>query len=172
MGAGEGARKADIRLAGRLGALLARAGFVVLTGGREVGVMAAATRGAKRVRGSLTVGVLPGKGGPAAPGLDVAIYTGMGHARNAVNVLSSDLIIAVGSGGAGTAAEVAIAIKAGKPLVLLAPSREAESFFRKLEPGIAVAATPEEALEIGRSRLAASGPFPISWPPRPGCRRG
>jgi uncharacterized protein (TIGR00725 family) len=156
MGAGDGARAADVRLAERLGELLARAGFVVLTGGREVGVMAAAARGAKKVPGSLTVGILPGDGGPAAAGLDVVIRTGMGHARNAVNVLSSDVVVAVGRGGAGTASEVAIALKTGRPLILLAPAGEAEAFFRALDPRIAVAATPEEALEIARTRRSAS----------------
>lgn len=87
MGAGDGASGADIRLAERLGELLAAAGFVVLTGGRDVGVMAAATRGAKKVPKSLTVGVLPGNGGPVAQGLDVVIFTGLGLARNAVNIL-------------------------------------------------------------------------------------
>ncbi len=162
MGAGDGASGADIQLAERLGELLAEAGFVVLTGGRDVGVMAAATRGAKRVGGSVTVGVLPGSGGTVAQGLDIAIFTGLGHSRNTVNVFSSDVVFAIGTGGPGTASEVAIAIKAKKPLVLLAPATEAVAFFRKLEPGLHVAVTPEEALEIALSRLSPSRPRPTS----------
>ncbi len=167
MGKGDGAGSADIRLAERLGELLARAGFVVLTGGREAGVMAAATRGAKKVPGSLAVGVLPGSGGPAAKGLDVAIYTGLGLSRNGVNVLSSDVIIAVGRGGAGTASEVALALKAERPVILLAPSMEAAAFFRALGAGVPVATTPEKAVRIARSRLFASRRRSTSQPAPP-----
>lgn len=162
MGAGDDAREADILLAERLGELLARAGFVVLTGGRDAGVMAATMRGAKKVPGSLTVGVLPGNGGPVAQGLDVVIFTGLGLARNAVNILSSDVVVAVGIGGPGTASEVAIAIRAKKPLVLLAPPPEAEAFFRTLDPGLRVAATPEEAVEATLETMAPSEPRPTS----------
>lgn len=162
MGAGDHASGADVRLAERLGELLAAAGFVVLTGGRDVGVMAAATRGAKKVPGSLTVGVLPGNGGPVAQGLDVIIFTGLGLARNAVNILSSDIVVAVGTGGSGTASEVAIAIKTRKPLVLLAPPPKAEAFFRTLDPGLRVAATPEEAVEAALETLSPSEPRPTS----------
>ncbi len=155
MGAGDQARGKDLRLAERLGELLARAGFVVLTGGRDAGVMAAATRGAGRVRGSLKVGILPGTGGPVAPGLDVAVFTGLGHSRNAVNVLTSDVVFAVGAGGPGTASETAIAIKTGKPLVLLAPTRAAAAFFRSLGGDLAVARTPGEAVALARRRLGS-----------------
>src|SRR5262245_23549611 len=95
MGAGEDALPSDVTLAERLGELAAREGYVVLTGGRDVGVMAAANRGAKRVAGSITVGVLPStdEDGDASPFVDVVIYTGMGSARNAINVLSSDVVV-------------------------------------------------------------------------------
>jgi uncharacterized protein (TIGR00725 family) len=162
MGAGDGASGADIRLAERLGELLAAAGFVVLTGGRDVGVMAAATRGAKKVRDSLTIGILPGTGGAVAQGLDVVIFTGLGLARNAVNILSSDVVVTVGTGGPGTASEVAIAIRAKKPLVLLAPPPEAEAFFRTLDPGLRVAATPEDAVEATLETMSPSEPRPTS----------
>src|SRR5262249_46487557 len=42
-----------------LGELIARQGWVVLTGGRASGVMDAASEGAKSVPGSLTIGILP-----------------------------------------------------------------------------------------------------------------
>ena len=162
MGAGEGAGADDIRMARRLGELLARAGFVVLTGGRDAGVMAAAAKGAKAVAWSLTVGILPGEGGSSAPGIDVVIYTGLGHSRNAVNVLSSDIVVAVGRGGPGTASEVAIALKIGRPVVLLAPAAEAAAFFRSFDPRIAITWTPEDALRIVRSRLPARRRTPTS----------
>ena len=96
MGAGEAATEDDVRLAEDLGEKIAAEGWVLLTGGRDSGVMAAASRGAKRVSGSLTIGILPSESGPVAPAVDVAVFTGMGNARNAINVLSSDVIV-VGS---------------------------------------------------------------------------
>jgi uncharacterized protein (TIGR00725 family) len=137
-----------VKLAEELGERAARAGWIVLTGGREAGVMRAALRGAKKVEGSLTVGILPGRDrAEASPFADVAIATGMGEARNIVNVLSSDVVVACGAGGPGTASEAALALKAGKPLVLLAPSPEAAAFFAGLG-AVRVAETAAAAVEI------------------------
>jgi uncharacterized protein (TIGR00725 family) len=150
MGAGDGASLRDCALAESLGAEIARRGWVLLCGGRAAGVMDAAAKGARSVPGSLIVGILPGEGEDAAVSehLDLAVFTGMGNARNAVNVLSSDVVIACGAGGAGTASEVSLAIKSGKPVVLLAPSEEAVAFFRTLDPRAAIAATAAEAIDL------------------------
>jgi uncharacterized protein (TIGR00725 family) len=94
-------------------------GAVLLCGGRG-GVMEAAAEGA-RAAGGLTVGVLPGTDAgdtPPNPFIDVALFTGLGEARNWVNVCASDAVIALG-GGFGTLSEIALALKARKPLVLL-----------------------------------------------------
>ena len=99
-----------------VGASAARAGWAVLTGGGP-GVMAAASRGAVGADG-VTVGVLP-TAGPAGgypnDWVQIPIYTGAGSARNAFNVLSADLCVAIG-GGSGTLWEIALALKAGKPV--------------------------------------------------------
>ena len=55
MGAGDEASETDMRLAETLGQLVASDGWALLTGGRNVGVMQAASRGAKRVSGSLVI---------------------------------------------------------------------------------------------------------------------
>lgn len=162
MGAGEAGR-GSLEAAGRLGYLIADAGWVVLTGGRPAGVMDAASAGAKRVPGSLTVGILPsGHGGPVSEHVDVAIYTGLGDARNAINVLSSDVVVACGVEGPGTASEVALALKSRRPTVLLAPSPAALEFFRGLarEDGLYAVETPDEAVglierELGVARWRA-----------------
>jgi uncharacterized protein (TIGR00725 family) len=122
-----------LEAARRLGRLVAEAGWVLLTGGRPAGVMEAACAGAKSVPGSLTIGILPsGPEGPVSSFVDVAVFTGLGEARNAVNVLSSDVVVACGVEGSGTASEVALALKAGRPTVLLTPTAAAAAFFGTL----------------------------------------
>ena len=97
MGAGEGASAEAVALAEVLGECISARGWVLLTGGRPAGVMAAASRGAARVDGHLVVGVLPdeGKGDDrqSTAELDLALFTGMGKARNVINVLSADVVV-------------------------------------------------------------------------------
>jgi uncharacterized protein (TIGR00725 family) len=101
-----------------IGRLIAEEGFVLLTGGRNAGVMAEASLGASGA-GGLVIGILPGDSATnAAPHVDVAVVTGMGDARNSINVLSSRIVIAL-PGGPGTVSEIALALKAGRPVVLL-----------------------------------------------------
>jgi uncharacterized protein (TIGR00725 family) len=149
MGAGEaGAQSlADAR---RLGRLVAERGWIVLTGGRPAGVMAAASAGAKEVPGSLTLGILPSSSGGVSPDVDIAVFTGLGDARNAVNVLSSDVIIACGVEGPGTTSEVALGLKAEKPVILLRASFEAIAFFRRVAGAgrLLEAGSPEDAVRI------------------------
>jgi hypothetical protein len=149
MGAGEpGDRSlADAR---RLGRLVAERGWIVLTGGRPAGVMAAACAGAKEVPGSLTLGILPSAQGGTSADVDLAVFTGMGDARNAINVLTSDVVIACGVEGPGTASEVALGLKAEKPVVLLGAGAEAGAFFRKVTGAgrLLHAETPEEAIRL------------------------
>ena len=93
MGAGENARSEDSTRAYQLGELIAREGWVVLSGGRAAGVMEAVNRGAKSVPGSLTIGILPSRESVASEFVDVAIVTDLGNARNNVNVLSSHVVV-------------------------------------------------------------------------------
>jgi uncharacterized protein (TIGR00725 family) len=152
MGPGAGARPGDLDNARRLGEGVARAGWVLLSGGQAVGVMDAASQGAASA-GGVVVGVLPGDdAGGASEALDVAIVTGMGSARNNLNVLSSDVVVACGM-GAGTASEVALALKAGRPVVLLGCGPDAEALFAGLGP-VTVAASAEAALEAVQAELA------------------
>lgn len=153
MGPGEGATEEDVRAARELGALIAREGWVLLTGGRASGVMEAASRGAREA-GGLTVGVLPTEDArDASEFVDLAVVTGMGQARNQINVLTSRVVISCGT-GAGTASEIALAIKAGRPVVLLCAGEEARAFFRALGgEAVRFAETPGEAVRIARGLL-------------------
>lgn len=109
-----------LRLAEAVGALLARLGMTLVTGGRG-GVMDAASRGAAAA-GATTVGVVPStEMGEATPWCSVVIPTGLGHARNAITALAGDLVIVIG-GGAGTLSEMAFAWIYGRPILALAGS--------------------------------------------------
>jgi uncharacterized protein (TIGR00725 family) len=117
MGGGR-ADAATSAMAREIGTLIATEGWVLLNGGRNCGVMAASAAGAAKA-GGLVIGVLPGDGfDGVAPGVDIAIPTGMGDARNVINVLASHVVIAM-PGGAGTISELAHALKAGRPVVVV-----------------------------------------------------
>ena len=68
---------------------------MLLCGGRDAGVMEAVAAGAHDA-GGLVVGILPGDTAHGvADGVDIAIPTGMGDARNAINVLASHVVVAL-----------------------------------------------------------------------------
>jgi uncharacterized protein (TIGR00725 family) len=108
----------DYQLAYELGALVAENGWILLNGGRDAGVMRASAEGAKS-RGGTTIGVLPSASkNDANPFIDIPIVTNLADARNVINVLSSDVVIAC-PGSAGTLSEVALALKNEKTVILL-----------------------------------------------------
>jgi uncharacterized protein (TIGR00725 family) len=101
-----------------LGKLLALEGWILLNGGRNSGIMEASAKGAFE-NGGLTVGILPDDhDNRKSVYISVPIITGMGSARNYINVLSSHVVVAC-SGGAGTLSEIALALKHGKKVILL-----------------------------------------------------
>jgi len=105
----------ELEAAEQVGAQLAAAGAVVVTGGLG-GVMEAACRGARSRHGT-TLGILPGDDRDAANGwVQVAVATGMGELRNGLVVRAADALVAIG-GGHGTLSEVALALKLGRPVV-------------------------------------------------------
>ena len=153
MGPGDGATETEVKYATELGKRIAGEDWVLLTGGRNVGVMEAASKSAQQ-SGGLTIGVLPTENREQmSEYVNIPICTGMGSARNNINVLSSDVIVACGS-GAGTASEIMLALKAGKPLVLLHPSEALLAFIDELpQPKPAIANSPEHAIKHVRKLL-------------------
>ena len=119
VGSGEEISDEIVLVAERVGELLAEEGAVLICGGKR-GVMEAACRGAKR-KGGVTVGILPNEVEEANPHIDIAIVTGMGDARNVINVKSADALIAI-HGGSGTLSEIALALKEGKRVVAIKTS--------------------------------------------------
>jgi uncharacterized protein (TIGR00725 family) len=147
-GSADGERAALARAVGRG---VAERGAVLLCGGRG-GVMEAAAEGA-RSAGGLTLGVLPGANAadsPPNPFIDVALFTGLGEGRNWVNVCASDALIAIG-GGFGTLSEIALALRAGKPVVLLG-SWQFE--IDEARPKLPRATSPQEAVELAFAAIA------------------
>jgi len=115
VGPGDGASASEEGVAFEVGRLLAGRGVTVVTGGLG-GVMAAASRGAASVGGTV-VGILPGLDRAAAnPWVGVALPTGLGELRNGLVVRAADALVAVG-GSLGTLSEVALALRAGKRVV-------------------------------------------------------
>jgi len=115
IGSGSAKNDAETVLAEQVGVEIARAGAVLVCGGLG-GVMEAACRGAK-ASGGTTVGILPGSDRRAAnPHVDIAVATGIGEARNSIVVTNADAVVAVG-GEFGTLSEIALALRAGKPVV-------------------------------------------------------
>ena len=140
-----------------LGRLIAENGWVLVSGGRPTGVMQASVTGAREA-GGLTVGVLYDEDREmAAADLDLVLPTGMGAGRNIINVLSSDVVVAC-RGTGGTLSEIALALRFGRPVVLL-DFDPGQAF---LEAGAAgaqwsLAETPAQAVEQVRGFLRELG---------------
>lgn len=157
MGPSATATATDLKNAYELGQLIAAEGWVLLTGGRDTGVMHAASQGAKQANG-LTLGILPSADTTAmSDAIDIAVLTDMGSARNNINVLSSQVVIACGM-GAGTASEIALAIKAQKKVVLLNDHAPSQTFFQDLAPdAVFIVTQPTAAIAKVKAILRSSG---------------
>jgi hypothetical protein len=150
MGPGRSATETDMSAAYELGGLIARENWIVLSGGMSYGVMDAVSCGAK-AEGGLTLGIVPMDDlSMVSAAIDIPIITDMGSARNNINVLSSHVIIACGM-SAGTASEVALALRAGKKVILLNATPESQAFFSSLASNsVIVAKDPNEVIAIAR----------------------
>lgn len=141
-----------------LGRLIAEQGWVLISGGRPTGVMQASVTGAHEA-GGLTVGVLYDEDRElAAAGLDLVLPTGMGAGRNVINVLSSDVVVAC-RGTGGTLSEIALALRFGRPVVLL-DFDPGEAFLNACaaDGRWVLADTPGDAIERVREFLKVERP--------------
>jgi uncharacterized protein (TIGR00725 family) len=151
-------------LAAEVGRLLARLGVNLLTGGGG-GVMASVSRAfteAPRARG-ICIGVLPcasaqerarPKPGYPNPHVELAIRTHLplsgtrgteDLSRNHINVLSCAAVVAL-PGGAGTASEVALALRYGTPVIVYAPDPRLAQALPAAAPRAAALADVERFL--------------------------
>jgi uncharacterized protein (TIGR00725 family) len=142
-------------LARDVGYWVARLGGILICGGGG-GVMEAAAKGAKDA-GGVTVGILPGNRSDAANAyIDIPVVTDLGNARNVINVLTSQVVIAV-HGGFGTLSEIALALKCGTSVVGL------ETWALSPPPGesmppIRTAANAQEAVTMAFDLLGERSP--------------
>lgn len=154
MGPGENATPEENEIAFELGKAVAEKGWIVLTGGRSFGVMDAAMKGAHEADG-LTIGILPNDNSTnASDHADIKIMTGMGSARNMINILSSHIIVVIGM-AAGTASEVSLALKANKKVILLQQDEITIRFFKNIGTyKVMVANTVEETVNMIKDYLS------------------
>src|SRR6478736_4217993 len=131
MGPGENATPDQNRVAYQLGCAIAEEGWITLTGGRGFGVMDAALRGASECDG-LTIGILPTENAKgSSKHAAIKIVTGLGGARNQISIMSSHALVICGM-SAGTATEVAMALKVDKKVILLNQDEVTIAFFKKI----------------------------------------
>lgn len=151
IGAGE-ADEATTSLAEAVGARVANAGALLVTGGLG-GVMAAASRGAREAGGTV-LGLLPGDSrADANPWVTIVVPTGLGELRNWLVVRAADAVVAIG-GEHGTLSELALALKLGRPVVGLGTWRLSRPDGGP-EAAVHAAADPQEAVALAL-RLAGS----------------
>lgn len=114
-----------------IGSHIAKRNWILLTGGRKAGVMDAASKGAAEAGGEV-IGVLPGDSHLGmSDHVSIPIITGVGSARNLINILTADVVIVCGM-GLGTASEAALAIKHQKPVLFTKVSKSHLNFFQSL----------------------------------------
>lgn len=112
---GHKASKDVERIAHNVGRIIAGVGAVLVCGGLD-GVMEAAARGAKEA-GGVTIGLLPWKDkADANPYIDIALPTSIGYARNAIVACSADIIVAL-PGSHGTSCEISYGFVYNRPMI-------------------------------------------------------
>ena len=156
MGPGENATPDENELAYELGKAIAQSGWITLTGGRSFGVMDASMKGAAE-EGGITIGILPGDSDKnSSDNAQIKIITSMGSGRNYISVLSSHVIVVLGM-AAGTASEVALALKSRKKVILLNQDEITIRFFKNLGSyNVIVTKTVDETIRTIKDYLSVN----------------
>lgn len=146
----DGFEPVHAKAAYEVGARVAEAGAVLITGGLG-GVMEEACRGASE-SGGIAVGIIPQDDASYANEFcSVVVPSGMGMTRDFLNALAADGLVVIG-GGVGTLSEACAAYMHGKPIVaLLGTGGTADAYAgryldHRKRARIAGAATPAEAV--------------------------
>ena len=67
--------------------------------------------------------------------VDIPIMTGMKSGRNYLNILSSDVVIAISVNSSGTLSEVAFALQLKKPLIIVGGRKSMRGYISKINGG-------------------------------------
>ena len=135
-------------LAEKVGSLLAMANVTIVCGGQG-GVMESVCKGAKK-NGGTTVGILPGVDPlDSNEYIDIPICTGLGNGRNLLVIRAGQAVIAIG-GAYGTLSEIGLALSESKQVIGLNTWSLMKN--EKIDCGIIVADSPEQAVEIAISQ--------------------
>jgi uncharacterized protein (TIGR00725 family) len=156
MGPGENATPDENEMAYDLGKAIAQSGWITLTGGRSFGVMDASLKGAAE-EGGITIGILPGDSDKnSSEHAQIKIITSMGSGRNYISVLTSHVIVVLGM-AAGTASEVALALKSRKKVILLNQDEITIRFFKNLGSyNVIVTKTVDETIKTLKDYLSVN----------------
>jgi uncharacterized protein (TIGR00725 family) len=139
-----------LEVAEQVGRGIAQRGGVLVCGGRG-GVMQAACKGAKEMKG-VTVGLLPDSKDEANEFVGIPLSTGLGMRRNFLVVSAADAVIAIG-GRWGTLSEISFAMIFQIPVVLVAGTGGCVdelvtgNLMKESESRLYVASSAEEAVE-------------------------
>jgi uncharacterized protein (TIGR00725 family) len=139
-----------LEVAEQVGRGIAQRGGVLVCGGRG-GVMQAACKGAKEMKG-VTVGLLPDSKDEANEFVGIPLSTGLGMRRNFLVVSAADAVIAIG-GRWGTLSEISFAMIFQIPVVLVAGTGGCVdelvtgNLMKESESRLYVAGSAEEAVE-------------------------
>ena len=131
MGPGNPNDSSILKQAEKIGRQIAKRDWILLSGGRKTGVMDAVSKGVSEAGGEV-IGILPGDSHHGMSDyVSIPIVTGVGSARNFINILTADVVIVCGM-GLGTSSEAALAIKHGKPTLFTKIEKFHLDFFQSL----------------------------------------
>jgi len=137
----------EAELSREIGKVVADSGAVLLTGGMG-GVMEEASRGAKEAGGEVMAICPTFDKSDVNPYVDIPVMTGMRSGRNFANILTSDVVIAIGSVSAGTLSEIAFALQLERPLMIINASEAMQRYLEEYEsPTLSFVDTIEEITE-------------------------
>lgn len=140
----------NLKDAFEIGKYVAEKGYVVLTGGLNVGIQNEGLKGAKSSNG-LTIGIMPfNEPDKFSEYVDIPIITNMRSGRNYINALSSNLVIACGV-DQGTISEISLSLvnTAKKQVIIVGAIDEANELFKVIDPeNVYIAKDYKECIQI------------------------
>jgi hypothetical protein len=155
IGSGRAISPEQSALAHEIGAHIAQRKMLLVCGGLG-GIMEAAARGAHE-NGGLVVGILPtAVKEDANRYVDIVIPSGLGKSRNALVVLSSDVLIAF-PGAFGTLSEMALAFDLGKSVICMPGGWDLKKAGRMEGARIVEAYDARQAVGMALGELAKRG---------------